>query len=130
MFREHELPMSSSPQREDEDMFCERSAHSAPWRTHVSGAASLSVFLLCLCVLFAQADGLWDPPLLRPQYDGPGGPAHRSVPRGLLHYGWHRRGNLPGGLPRGGVDGSARGAAHLHDHNSPGIATTAGFAQL
>lgn len=77
-----------------------------------------------------QVDRLWDPPLLRPQYDGPGGSAHRFVSRGLLHYGWHRRGNLPGALPRRGVDGSAWGAAHLHDHNSPGIPTTAGFTQL
>lgn len=84
----------------------------------------------CASVLFVQADGLRDPPLLRPQYDGPGGSAHRFVPRRLLHDGWHRCGDLPGGLPRGGVDGSAWRAAHLHDHYSPGLPTTAGFTQL
>lgn len=84
----------------------------------------------CCCVLFAQVDRLWDPPLLRPQYDGPRGPAHCHVPHGLLHHGWHRFGNLPGSLPRGGVDGSTRRAAHLHDHNSLGLPAAAGFTQL
>lgn len=77
-----------------------------------------------------QPDRLRDPPLLCPQYDGPRGPAYRSVPRRLLHYGWHRRGNLPSTLPRGGTDGTSWRAPHLHDHNSPGITATTGFTKL
>lgn len=73
-----------------------------------------------------QPDGLWDPPLLRPQHDGPGGPAHGPVPRRLLHHGWHRRGNLPGPLPRRGADGTPRGAAGLHDRDGPGVSAAAG----
>lgn len=103
------------------------------WARHSARHACLRyhvrVHIVSLCV-FVQADRLRDPPLLRPQYDGPRGPAHCFVPRGLLHYGWHRRGNLPGALPHGGVDGSAWRAAHLHDHNGPGITATAGFTQL
>lgn len=90
----------------------------------------ISSLFVCVFGFFAQADRLWDPPLFRSQYDGPGGPAHCSVPRRLLHYGWHRCGNLPGAVSRGGVDGSAWRPAHLHDNNGAGIATTAGSTQL
>lgn len=79
--------------------------------------------------LLLQADGLRHPPLLRPQHGGPGGPAHRLVPRRLLHDGRHRRGDLLGALPRGGVDGAARRPAGLHDRHGSGLAAAAGSAQ-
>lgn len=91
---------------------------------------SCAISLSFVRVSFVQADRLRDPPLLCPQHDGPRGSAHSFVSCGLLHYGWHRRSNLPGTLPRGGVDGSAWRAAHLYDHNSTGIPATAGFTQL
>lgn len=99
---------------------------TCPHGRHVSQAPSP---LLLVCVLLLQADRLWDPPLLRSQYDGPGGSAHCFVPCRLLHNGRYCCSNLPGALPGGGVDGSAWRPAHLHDHNGTGIPTTAGVTQ-
>lgn len=85
----------------------------------------LIVHIVSAC-LPVQPDRVRDPPLLCPKYDGPRGPAHCSVPRRLLHNGWHRRGNLPGPLPCCGVDGTPWRSSHLHDHNSAGVAAAAG----
>lgn len=95
----------------------------ACFRWHLIGHSLILWF--CLDV---QSDRLWNSPLLRSQYDGPRGSAHGFVPCWLLHHGGHRRGNLSSTMPCGRADGSAWRAAHIHDHNSPGITAAAGFA--
>lgn len=79
------------------------------------------------------ANRLWDPPLLRPQHDGPRGSGDDNVPQllcRLLHHGGHCCGILHGAVPGGWPDGPARWPSHVYDHHCPGFTAAAGPAQL
>lgn len=85
------------------------------------------------CAVCQLANRLWDPPLFRPQHDGPRSPGNHHVPQllcRLLHHGRHRCGILPGAVPGGGPDGTTGWPSHVHDHHCSGITVAAGPAQL
>ncbi|XP_035503982.2 uncharacterized protein LOC118318443 isoform X2 [Scophthalmus maximus] len=107
---------AGAAQETPEDLHRQDDEHQEPVEKHRGAVCQLP-------------DRLRDPPLLRPQHAGPGGAAHRAVPRGLLHHGRHRGGHLPGRVPRRGADGTPRRAPHLHDHHGPGVTAAAGFTQ-